>query len=546
MVLFGPAVSRAAVHMGTINIEIDEEYYVDLGFTYSTVTGYWSKSNSTFTFVSQGSKTCKIRGNQEGYGTLRWWGYVNGDQMEYYWDVEVTKPEDLVASINSTNFPDQNFRNYLLSQSYGADGKLTQNEISSITKIDVRDRSIHNLKGIEFFTSLNTLICYDNQQTSLDVSKNTALTDLRCDNNQLISLNLSKNTALTILSCSENQLTFLDVSKNTALKELSCNNNQLTSLDVSKNTALTKLYCHENQLTFLDMSKNTALTHLYCSNNALNTLDVSKSTALTDLNCSNNQLTSLNMSKNTALKNLSCRENQLTSLDISKNTALYYLECTNNQLCSLDVSKNTALTTYLGCGYNQLSSLDISKNTALTYLFCAKNQLTTLDVSKNVALTDIFCYYNQLTHLDVSNNIDLKRLSIHQNKIKGAAMDALIRSLHPNINNNTHYFNVIMNTTGNEGNICTKTQVAAVKAKGWAPQYNTEHGWAEYEGSEDVQVDTGDLNSDGQVNGTDLVALVEVVLGRQTKTEAADVNGDGQVNGTDIVALSNIILGKTN
>lgn len=52
----------------------------------------------------------------------------------------------------------------------------------------------------------------------------------------------------------------------------------------------------------------------------------------------------------------------------------------------------------------------------------------------------------------------------------------------------------------------------------------------------------GDVNMDNAVNGTDLVALSNIVLGRKEKTESADVNGDGSVNGTDIVALSNIIL----
>ena len=51
---------------------------------------------------------------------------------------------------------------------------------------------------------------------------------------------------------------------------------------------------------------------------------------------------------------------------------------------------------------------------------------------------------------------------------------------------------------------------------------------------------------DNAVNGTDLVALSNIVLGRKEKTESADVNGDGNVNGTDIVALSNIILGRSN
>ena len=127
--------------------------------------------------------------------------------------------------INSANFPDANFRNYLLEQDYGSDGKLTNAEIAGVTSISVPSMNIRSLKGIEYFTALKILVCYSNQLTSLDVSK---------------------NTALKWLYCNENQLTSLDVSKNTALKYLYCNNNQLTSLDVSKNSALQSLKCDPN------------------------------------------------------------------------------------------------------------------------------------------------------------------------------------------------------------------------------------------------------------------------------------------------------------
>ena len=54
----------------------------------------------------------------------------------------------------------------------------------------------------------------------------------------------------------------------------------------------------------------------------------------------------------------------------------------------------------------------------------------------------------------------------------------------------------------------------------------------------------GDLTEDGEVNGTDLVQLIEYVLTGRTDVKAADLNGDGQVNGTDLVKLVNMILGK--
>ena len=63
--------------------------------------------------------------------------------------------------INETNFPDTNFRNWVLSQDYGADGVLTDEELKNITDLDVRRLEIHDLKGIEYFTALEELTIPD-------------------------------------------------------------------------------------------------------------------------------------------------------------------------------------------------------------------------------------------------------------------------------------------------------------------------------------------------------------------------------------------------
>ena len=444
--------------------------------------------------------------------------------------------------INEAMFPDEDFRKYLLSQSYGSDGILTAEEIASVTKLYVAYRNIQSLQGIEFFTALTELDCWGNQLTSLNVSKNTALTDLRCYNNQITALDVSKNTALTELNCSHNQISSLDISKNTALTSLQCSGNKLISLDVSRNTALTYLDCSSNQFTTLDVSKNTMLTELICGGNKLTSLDVSRNTALTNLNCFSSQLTSLDISKNTMLTKLDCHYNyqltsldvsnntlltnllcyssKLTSLDVSKNTMLTELQCYSNNITSLDVSKNTALTR-LYCNYNQLTSLDVSKNTklrelqcfanqlssiyvtgcvtlqylqcysnkltslnvsgctALTQLNCYNNQLTSLDASGCTALTNLECYNNKLTSLNISGCTVLRWLNCYQNQIKGAAMDALVASL-PTVSYGT--MQVIYNV--NELNAMTTIQVAAAKAKGWKPCYYESYRWEEYAGSE--------------------------------------------------------------
>ncbi len=115
--------------------------------------------------------------------------------------------------INETNFPDANFRQYIIDAGFDTDGNgtLSEAEIGNVTEINCRSKSISTLTGIEYFAALTSLNCYGNRLTRLDVSKCTALTILNCSFTRLIVLDVSKNTALTELYCSSNNLTVLDV-----------------------------------------------------------------------------------------------------------------------------------------------------------------------------------------------------------------------------------------------------------------------------------------------------------------------------------------------
>ena len=193
--------------------------------------------------------------------------------------------------VSEINFPDENFRKFLLSQEYGADGVLTDKEIADIKSIEIPSLNIQNLNGIAFFTSLVELDCEHNFITYLDMSENVLLEYLKCEECQITTLDVSKNVRLTKLACHSNLLTSLDVSKNIALRDLHCPHNKIASLDVSNNPNLVRLSCSKNQLTSLDVSNNTLLEELYCHNNPLTILDVSNNTRLTDLRCDTDKVT---------------------------------------------------------------------------------------------------------------------------------------------------------------------------------------------------------------------------------------------------------------
>lgn len=458
---------------------------------------------------------CCTEGRME-LGTEKWQEYAGSEPVE---DI----------AINATNFPDRYFRNYLLSQEYGKDGKLTEEEIAGITSIILRGSGISSMEGIEYFTALRELDCYGGpfdygKLSKLDLSKNTALEKLLCMKNQLTELNVSGCKALRFLDCKANQLTALDVSKNTALTFIDCCLNQLTALDVTNNVALDTLNCSSNQITALDLSKNGPLTYLDCNGNPLMVLDVTNNPALKIMYCCRNQLSVLDVSKNTALEFLNCWNNQLTSLDVSGCTVLKDLQCDDNQLTSLDVSNNTALTSLL-CGSNQLSTFDISKNTALISLTCSYNQLTSLNVSGFTGLTRLYCHVNQLTSLNVSGCTALTNLDCYQNQLKGSAMDALVESL-PTISNGKLY----AISDENEQNVMTKAQVAAAKAKGWDTYSFNGSNYQEYEGSEpepvviaeETTVNPSENAEPGQATTTE--SGVTTSLGDEDVVDAAEGN----------------------
>lgn len=101
---------------------------------------------------------------------------------------------------------------------------------------------------------LKTLICFKNEMTELNVSKNVALNYLNCATNKLTSLDISKNPALTYLNCNYNTVNSINFGDSPVLEELRCQYNQFTELDLSNLTSLSLLDCGYNQMTTLDVS----------------------------------------------------------------------------------------------------------------------------------------------------------------------------------------------------------------------------------------------------------------------------------------------------
>ena len=85
-----------------------------------------------------------------------------------------------ISYAQNVNIPDTNFKNALISAGVDTneDGEISYAECEAIKKLDVSQKNISDMTGIEAFVNLDTLYCWENQLTSLDVSNNKDLSNL--------------------------------------------------------------------------------------------------------------------------------------------------------------------------------------------------------------------------------------------------------------------------------------------------------------------------------------------------------------------------------
>ncbi len=121
----------------------------------------------------------------------------------------LAKLDDVCGVMNDTVFRNYCYQNFDRDK----DGKLSMEEAKSVKSIYLYDKSIRSLKGIEYFSGLDTLNCSLNHILTLDISRCTALTNLNCSQNLLSSLDVSRCISLINLNCSDNHLSSIDISK---------------------------------------------------------------------------------------------------------------------------------------------------------------------------------------------------------------------------------------------------------------------------------------------------------------------------------------------
>ena len=430
------------------------------------------------------SKISNVSGSDYDANTGIFSNYNKGTPIVYRYDYSTpnsgTKTIEVTINlidlkIDEKNFPDETFRNWVLEQDYDKDGELTADEIANIKNINLsknpQNNSIKSLKGIEYFTALEELICANTRIKKLDISKNTNLRQLNCSNTWVTKLDVSMNLALEGLYCTTTKITSLDVSNNMALLSLSIKDCPLAWVNIGNNPNLSlskedsTISIDASEDTFqitdkfvgIDKSKvdiksgadynsNTGIVSNYrkeepiifnydCGTSSKGQETLQVTVKLTDIAINEKNfpdeafrkwLTEQSYVTDGILKEE--KMIQINEIDVSNNadikslqgieyfTALQVLYCHSTGITTLDVSKNVNLK-HLNCGNTKITDLDISNNLNLQYLSITDTKIRKLDVSNNQALNELYCNYSSLAWLKISENANYEALAISDSNV---------------------------------------------------------------------------------------------------------------------------------
>ncbi len=314
------------------------------------------------------------------------------------------------VTLNSTNFPDNNFRAALAEITGVAEGGTF--DATAITTLNVSGKGITNLTGIANFTELTELILDDNDLSHLILSTNTKLKKLSIRNNDRIIgfsqyaatatnhyINLSKSPVTPLeefdASDSDNYAYFSAINSTygvttlVTLKLANCPKLAGWSAGVAK----------QPNLVYLDMTNNALTGGVGTGINASGAIGTL--TKLETLILANNpSLTCVDVSKMPNLKYL-----DMSGTDLwFENREKSYLKPANNPLLETFIAENAKWATNGSIdGFQNLKTVRISGNTFTHQEISNCPALETVDVSGNAKVTYVSITNSGLTSVPTIN-----------------------------------------------------------------------------------------------------------------------------------------------
>ena len=170
----------------------------------------------------------------EGWYFVCWWGLPDhsafGDlvttknpvEFDLHEALTVQDSERLLVSAmfmegvtGKTYVPDDHFEQALIDLGYDdqLDDYVSTQTISRIEELDISNRNIRDLSGIEDFFSLQVLHCYQNSIETLNLSRNRFLNQLFAQDNELTDLDLSSLGFILFLDIRNNALDCVQVNE---------------------------------------------------------------------------------------------------------------------------------------------------------------------------------------------------------------------------------------------------------------------------------------------------------------------------------------------
>lgn len=224
-----------------------------------------------------------------------------------------------------TNDFDPSFRQLLYNDGYIKTPKyITKKDVSSIFKLELSNKKLKSLNGIEHFISLTELYCNNNNLTELDLSRNINLDIVKAKNNKLTKINVSHCSKMTELYLAENQLTTVEIGDLKSLLTLDLSRNPISSLDIPEGLKISRLLLRSAELSSLNLSNLKSLIFLYIIDSKnLERLDLSNLPKLLQAfldgeNPGSSSLSSVTFGGNNDLALLSIKNGNFKSLDIKK------------------------------------------------------------------------------------------------------------------------------------------------------------------------------------------------------------------------------------
>lgn len=198
-----------------------------------------------------------------GFSFLHW---TSGDSSsEIIYDsinstsISIIINSDLTITANflpKTQLIDSSFEKYLIEIGIDdiLDGFVDTKKCLSVTSMDLSNKNIRDLTGLNVFKNLKVLVADNNFLENIDLSQNDKLEILSLSNNNLENIDLSSLPSLALLNLSSNNFNSLDVSSSS----------YLYNLDIRKNPNLNCIKVSSTQIVDDWLKDSTAEFKLSC------------------------------------------------------------------------------------------------------------------------------------------------------------------------------------------------------------------------------------------------------------------------------------------